>query len=149
MDPNRLKLKEQYEQEIRKDMNKVPEEGDAEAPLPVQTQAQTTEKQEPRQVPMFMLYFQIFDNVSKKNIVEFEDFSTSRVKSSLVKKEAKDVLARILATKVEKDTTMHMPSGFENHNWVYQVTKKNWVMMCKISSVPPQEVKKVRNRLIL
>lgn len=144
MDPDRLKLKEKVEQDIRKDMNKVPEDGGAEgAAGEVQVQAVAPEKPKQREVPMFLIYFQIFDNVTKKNIVEFEDFSTSKVKPSMVKAEAATTLNVIVATKQEKDTTLTKPSAFDNHNWMYQVTKKNWVMMRGLNSLLSQKVQAV------
>ena len=128
MDPARLKIKEQVEAEVRKDMNKIVDDTEGEPTGPSKP-VETQEKMRPREIPMFMIYFQIYDNVTKSSIVEFEDFSTSRVKSAMVKKEAKDVLQRIIASKQEKDVTLSSPSGFENHNWTYSVTKKNWIFM--------------------
>lgn len=133
MDPDRLKLKEKVEAEVRKDMNKVVEDETDEA-----KQQEVQEQKEPvkkRLLPSFMIYFQIYDIVTKGPIVEFEDFSTSRVKSSLVKKEVNEIVLRIIANKQEKDITVQTPSGFENHVWMCTVNKKNWITLRKIKSV--------------
>lgn len=137
-------MKEKIEQDIRKDMNKVPEEGEVEGEAePVPKEPVVREKMKQREVPMFLIYFQIFDNVTKKNIVEFEDFSSSKVKPSLVKKDAQATLDRIIASKTPKETTLGTPAAFENHNWTYHITKKNWVIMRELISFFAQKVQKV------
>lgn len=134
MDANKLKLKEEIEQKIKKEAN-LPEgylEDEAEGAKKEQDDISSPTS---RTIPAFMLFFQIYDIVSKTSIGEFEDFSNSKVKGSLVKKELKDVITRIIGSKQEKNRNIQTPSKFEGHAWMYLVNDKNLLFLCELKSV--------------
>ena len=134
MDPKKLEEKERVEQEIKKEAN-IPKDldGDEAADKPEIKKEEKTATSL-RQIPMFMIYFQVYDMVSKKTIVEFEDFSNSKVKSSFVKKETQTIIERVTASKQEKNRTVQTPSKFEGHAWMYMVNDKNWLFLRNLIS---------------
>ena len=128
MDENRTKIKEEIEQKIKNEAN-LPKDLLQEGADPTKEKEEDKQETSVRSIPAFMLYFQIYDIVSKESIGDFEDFSNSKVKGSLVKKEIKEVITRIISSRQEKNRNVQTPSKFEGHAWMYLVNDKNLVFL--------------------
>jgi len=151
MDKNRLKIKEQVEADIKKEMQPVPE-GEAEPVAEVVKEVKQPPPPPPkkmRKFPQFMIYFQVFDIATRKPIVEFEDYSESKIKASAVKEELNGHKNRLLASKFEKDVMAPLFSIHEGYSWAYLVTKKNWLIFSRLISILSEAFKNVRNQQVL
>jgi hypothetical protein len=149
MDKNRLRIKEQVEADIKKEMQPVATEEGEPGAEPVKEVKQPPPPKKVRKFPQFLIYFHVFDIATRKPVVEFEEYSESKVKGSAVKSELEGHKTRLLATKYEKDVLMPLFSIHEGYNWSYYVTKKNWVIFREIISVLFQEDQVLRNQHLL
>lgn len=148
MDKNRLRIKEQVEADIKKEMQPVKEDEVAPGAEMVKEVKEPPQKKL-RKFPQFLIYFHVFDIATRKPIVEFEDYSESKIKASAVKNEFEGHKARLLASKYEKDILTPIFSVHEGYSWSYFVTKKNWVIFREFISVLPQKDQELRNRHLL
>jgi hypothetical protein len=137
MDKNRLKIKEQVEADIKKEQQPVKSDEQEEGGENVKEAKKEPQPQKLRKFPQFMIYFHVYDIATRKAIVEFEDYSESKIKSKAVKEELTGHRTRLLSSKYEKDVLTPLTTIYDGYNWFFYVTKNNWVIFRKLKSILP------------
>ena len=141
MDQQKVKLKEQVEAEIKRERN-------AELAGEVAEEVPEVKEKKIRTIPEFLIYFQIYDIATKKQIVLFENYAECPLKASTVRNEFKGHLEMTLLTKFERETLTQLNSAQEGYGWVFFVNKKNWIYFLFYSKKTKQsEIKDFFNEL--
>lgn len=132
MNAETLKKKEAVEGELKREAQKAllppgeAEAGGGEARAVKDEKAPGGQKQ-PRKFPKFLVFFQMQDFALKKKIVSFKETSNLKVSAGGIAEEFESVLARIMATRLELEKSLPIPSRFEGVRWCYYVNKKKWI----------------------
>ena len=133
MEKRKLAQKEAVEAEIKREMN---------AEEPQQNEEIEVIERKPKTIPEFLVFFQVYEIATKKEITTFENYKETDAKPSEVKKEYKMHVKMVLMSKFEKEKMLPLTSDLEGFGWVFLVTKKNWIIfLCHTTRAKNSELK--------